>query len=144
MQLLLCAQLRTLRFALSQFLARNLEPHADLDVHDMTLLDTSEITQVFERILTHHKDSFLRQCHVFRHFSKCRFLSFQFRRSEEGWEPLYQLAREESTGWKASRRRVRSNLSESGFLIKSQLLSQPTWCGKILRCIFQFRRLRHR
>ena len=60
MQLLLCARLRTLRFALSQFLARNLEPHADLDVHDMTMLDTSEKPQVFDRILTHHKDFFLR------------------------------------------------------------------------------------
>lgn len=114
MQLLLCAQLRILGFALSQFLARNLEPHADLDVYDMTMLDTSQIPQLFDRILTHHKDSFLRQCHVFRHFSKCRPLSFQFRRSEEDWELLYQLARVESTGWKASRRRVRSNLIESG------------------------------
>lgn len=125
MQLLLCAQLRTLRFALSQFLAHNLEPHADLDVHDVTMLDTNQIPQLFGIILTHHKDFFLRQYHVFRHFSECRLLSFEFRRSEEDWELLYQLARVESTGWKASRRRVRSNLLDSEILqIKSQLLSQ--------------------
>lgn len=122
MQLLQCAQLRTLRFALSQFLAHNLEPHADLDVHDVAILDT---TSMFGIILTHHKDFFLRQYHVFRHFSECRLLSFGFRRSEEDWELLYQLARVESTGWKASRRRVRSNLLESEILqIKSQLFSQ--------------------
>lgn len=40
MQLPLCAQLQTLGFALSQFLAHNLGPHADLEAHDMTTLDT--------------------------------------------------------------------------------------------------------